>query len=151
MISTRAYRALAASLFAAGLLAVGGCSSRTTAQGKVTAKGKPVLWGTVKLVAGDGVIYSGPINDDGTFTIEGVPIGPAKVGVSSPRPEAAPKGTGGGLKTGLDSPQRGPTGRPVSEAALKGWFPIDVKYSEVSSSGLVVDVVRGKDLVIDLP
>ena len=71
-----------APLIAAGLLAVCGCSpGKGTVSGKVTYKGKPVVWGTVSAVASDNVQYAAPITPQGTYSIPNVPYGSLTVTV----------------------------------------------------------------------
>ena len=69
------------------LLAAVGCGGGTAdVSGKVTFKGKPVTYGTVMILGSGGLPKSGVLRPDGTFTVTGVPLGPVKVAVSSPRP-----------------------------------------------------------------
>src|SRR5437867_3499718 len=77
------------------LVVAGGCSSATaTVSGKVTYKSKPVVWGTVSVIASDELQYGGLITSEGTYAIAGVPGGPARLLVSSPKPgtEAGARG-----------------------------------------------------------
>src|SRR5205823_14560750 len=80
-----------APLIAAGLLAVCGCSpGKGTVSGKVTYKGKPVVWGTVSAVASDNVQYAAPITPQGTYSIPKRPGRPVRLTVSSPNPGVKP-------------------------------------------------------------
>jgi hypothetical protein len=130
-------------------LLAGGCGSRGTVSGKVTHKGKPVVWGTVSVFASDDVQYAGQLTPEGTYSIPDVPSGQVRITVSSPNPDGTGRGGPAAANGGLgDSP--GP------EAAATRpppgiWFPIPAKYSEPSRSGLT-GTVRGNTVIdLDLP
>lgn len=70
-----------------GLLiaSVAGCGQReANVGGRVTFQEKPVVFGTVTLMAEDGVPFQGQIQPDGTFLVERVPLGTYRVAVHSP-------------------------------------------------------------------
>jgi len=147
--------ALRLSAFALLALALGGLSagcapSKTPVKGTVKFNGKPVVYGSVTLVASDGIIYTGEIKEDGTFTIPDVPSGNAKVGVLSPNPTPATGANvgGKGLDPGLARGDR--RAPPPPESVIKAWFPIPDKYGDPLTSGLTEEVKSGKDLAIDL-
>jgi hypothetical protein len=80
-----------------------GCGPEfTTVSGKVTHKGRPVVYGTVTAIGSDQATYYATIQLDGTYSVPGVPVGPAKFAVYSPDPyfemplPPAVKGAGGG-------------------------------------------------------
>ena len=54
--------------------------------GNVTASGKPVVFGTITVLASDNRTYTAPIRPDGTYVIKNIPPGPVQVAVSSPNP-----------------------------------------------------------------
>lgn len=54
--------------------------------GSVSSGGRPVVFGTVTVVASDDRVYTTPIRPDGTYRIRSVPPGPVRVAVSSPNP-----------------------------------------------------------------
>src|SRR5436309_21644 len=68
------------------LVALSGCSGAATIKGKVTFQGRPVTHGSVILISADGRGHSGVIQHDGSFTVEDVPRGQAKVAVVSRNP-----------------------------------------------------------------
>jgi hypothetical protein len=129
------------------LLAVSGCGSRGgTVSGKVTHKGKPVVWGTVSVYASDGVQYPGMITAEGTYSIPNVPSGPVKLTVSSPNPDGTDRGGPAAANAGTgDSPGReaGVTRPPAGT-----WTAIPERYSDPNQSGLVGTV--SSDTVINL-
>jgi hypothetical protein len=123
-----------------GLLAlltlVPGCGPRTaTAAGKVTYQGKPVVWGSVTLRAADGTVHQIGIESDGTYRLEGVPVGPAKVGVSSPDPKPSAR-----LGRGGDDERARPAPPPLPPGA---WFALPPKYVDPNTSGVTVQVGGG--------
>ncbi len=112
-----------------------GCGPRTaTAAGKVTYRGKPVVWGSVTLKASDGSFHQIGLNLDGTYRLDGVPVGPAAVGVSSPDP--APSARAKAL-----SDPRVPAGPPPVPPGA--WFPLPPKYADPATSGVTVQVGGG--------
>jgi hypothetical protein len=50
-----------------------GCGSRGTLSGKVTYKNKPVVWGSVSVIASDNIQYASQITPEGTYSIAKVP------------------------------------------------------------------------------
>jgi|SRR5262245_37471704 len=134
------------------LAGLAGCGpGKTEVKGKVTHNGKSVVYGSVTLIASDGIIYSGEIKEDGTFAIPGVPAGEAKIGVLSPNPKppetakATAKDDPGGFSRG---DRRGP---PPPESIVKAWFPIPARYGDPMTSGLTEKVTAGQPLNINLP
>ena len=122
-----------------GMLAVlvlaPGCGSRTgTAAGKVTYQGKPVVWGSVTLTAADGSMHQVGINTDGTYRLEKVPVGVAKVGVVSPDPTPSAR-----AKASEDS--RVPTGMPRPQPGA--WFALPAKFADPGTSGVTLQVGGG--------
>ncbi len=139
--------ALAAALFAAGC----GWSGTTTVEGTVTYRGKPVVSGGVSLVAADGVQRSGPLKPDGTFRIPDVPVGPVKVGVSSPNPSPPPPpAKSKGIKLPPGTTIGG--GRPEAPPSdpTPGWVPIPERFVDPVTSGLTQTVEKGKPLELKL-
>src|SRR5262249_53728366 len=79
-------------LVAALLCAVTGCGKGVAdVKGKVTYNGKPVTSGTVNIQSSEGETLSGEIKPDGSYLIEKVPCGPAKVSVVSIDPNWSDK------------------------------------------------------------
>lgn len=90
-------------VLACALLALTGCGRKGTISGKVSVNGEAMPGGSITFVPADpSKSQRGGINDDGTYRVEGVPSGPAKVVVT---PRKAPNMGGGG-------PQPMGAGRP---------------------------------------
>jgi hypothetical protein len=122
-------------------LAATGCGGRGDVSGKVTYKGKPLVWGTVQFEGSDNVVKQGNINNDGTYSVCGVATGEARAAVSSINPKSS------------DFQQRMPVRAPRANARteVKGWFPIPEKYDTPFKSGLTYTVKRGQNTIdIDL-
>jgi hypothetical protein len=116
-------------------LAAVGCAGRGDVSGKVTYQGKPLVFGTVQFEASDKTIKQANIKEDGTYSIPGVPVGEAKVAVSSLNPQSSdfqPLQREG-------QPPRKPR-KPVV-----GWFPIPSDYEDLSKAKLTFTVKRGQN------
>src|SRR5262245_65353954 len=75
---------------AAVLALAAGCGGgRGDASGKVTYQGKTLVWGTVQFEGSDGTLKQCNINPDGTYSVQGLATGEAKVAVSSINPKSA--------------------------------------------------------------
>lgn len=121
-----------------GILLAGiqvGCGPSTVnVTGTVTMAGKPVVWGTVNLLAENGQTFQGQIQPDGKYTVQGAPLGTLKATVFSPDP--LPPSSGAPRKEALSAALSG-------KAELRArWFPIPDKYSNFESSGLAVNAGR---------
>jgi hypothetical protein len=131
------HRRLTVAAMIALLALAPGCSRGTApVAGRVTYQGKPVVWGSVTLKAADGSIHQIGINLDGTYRLEGVPIGLAMVGVSSPDPAPSARAR----QLGGDEGRGRPGPPPVPPGA---WFPLPDKYVEPAMSGLTIQVGSG--------
>lgn len=130
-----------------------GCGTKaTTVKGTVKYQGKDVVWGSVAVVASDGINYPATINPDGSFTIENVPTGPCKIGVNSPNPEGRPgsrhggatkEGAGGlGSRLPEDTRPRPPAG---------AWVEIPDRYTDPLTSGLTDEIRAGQPLRVEIP
>jgi hypothetical protein len=137
--SFRRWAAVAALL----TLVVTGCGGYGDVSGKVTHKGKTLVWGTVQFEGSDKMVKQGNINTDGTYSISGVATGEAKAAVSSINPKSS--------DFQLRRPQEGgPRANPRTE--VKGWFPIPQKYDTTFKSGLSYTIKAGENKIdIDLP
>src|SRR5438105_473273 len=116
-------------------LIASGCAGRGDISGKVTYKGKPLVWGTVQFEGSDKVIKQGNINSDGTYSVEGVATGEAQAAVSSINPKSAD------FQTRL--PPRAP--RLNAPEQVQGWFPIPEKYDTPFKSGLSYPIKAGQN------
>jgi hypothetical protein len=118
------------------LALIPGCGQRTASLvGKVTYQGKPVVDGTVTLIASDGSIHQSGINSEGVYRLEGVPVGLAKVSVSSPDP--TPSARARQLSETEGRPRPAPPSLPPG-----AWFPLPEKYADPATSGLTLHVGR---------
>lgn len=60
----------------------------TVLAGRVSARGKPIVFGTVTVIAADDRAYTVPIQPDGTYVVRHLPAGPVRLAVSSPNPRS---------------------------------------------------------------
>jgi hypothetical protein len=118
-------------------LVVTGCGGRGNVSGKVTYKGKPLVWGTVQFQGSDNMIRQANIEPDGTYSVTGVITGEAKAAVSSINPASS------------DFQPRRAEGRPPPppRPQVKGWFPIPKKYQTTFDSGLTYTIKRGENKI----
>jgi hypothetical protein len=115
-------------------LAAVGCG-RGDVAGKVTYQGKPLVFGTVQFEASDKTIKQANIEQDGSYSIPGVPIGEAKVAVSSDNPQ-------GGAFQPLAREGMPP---PPPPPKVDGWFAIPPEYQDLSKPKLTYTVKRGQN------
>jgi hypothetical protein len=117
------------------MLAAVGCAGRGDVSGKVTYQGKPLVFGTVQFEASDKTLKQANIKEDGTYSVVGVPVGEAKVAVSSLNPQSSD----------FQPLQREgqPPRKPPRE--VKGWFPIPTDYQDLSKAKLTFTVKRGQN------
>ena len=135
MTRTFGFRAAALGLVTLLALTPGCGPSNATVAGKVTYQGKPVGWGSVTLRAHDGSYHQIGLNPDGTYRLDRVPVGPAKVGVSSPDPTPSSRFKGGG------GDERAATPPPPPPPGV--WFPLPAKFADAATSGVTVEVGAG--------
>jgi hypothetical protein len=120
------------------LILVLGCGRYGDVSGKVSYKGKPLVWGTVQFEGSDNMVKQGNINTDGAYSISGVATGEAKAAVSSINPKSS--------DFQLRRPQEGgPRANPRPE--VKGWFPIPGKYDTPFNSGLTYIIKSGENKI----
>jgi hypothetical protein len=76
---------------AAAVLVAGCARPRASVSGKVTYKGKPVTSGNVVIIGQDGKASPpGAIGTDGSYVIDGAPVGHVKAAVDNPPPPEPP-------------------------------------------------------------
>jgi hypothetical protein len=123
-------------------LIVTGCGpSVGSVEGKVTFAGKAVVYGTVVIVGADGLPKSGAISSDGTYRVDGVGVGEAKIAVSSPPPPTSQqKGKGDVGGRDADASEKVPPTQAAT-TPIQGWVAIPMAFGEPSTSGLKVTVV----------
>ena len=135
----------------AALSAVGCGGGTADVSGKVTFKGKPVVYGTVVVVGSDGIPKSGAIQPDGTYRVSGVTLGAARLAVTSPRPpgsQTAPKKQGRDVDD--DEKPRPDPPPPAPPEVIQNWVAIPEKYGDPAKSELTVEVKSGSPHDIDL-
>ena len=121
---------------------------KTEVTGKVTYKGKPVVYGAVILVSADGqTAAAGPIQPDGTYTVTGMKPGEVRVGVISRDPAVQQR---------QHNLRWAKITRPVEQASLKAkvdrkkWVSLPPKYEEPETSGVSFILKGGQqDIVLD--
>jgi hypothetical protein len=124
------------------LVAVGCAAGRGDVSGKVTFRGKALVSGTVQLQAADKTLKQANIENDGSYSILGVPLGEAHLAVSSTNPqgpESQPLARGERGERG----DRQPTTPPKAAAPAAGWFPIPSDYGDINKSRLTYTVKKG--------
>jgi hypothetical protein len=127
------------SLLFAGVVitCVSGCgASKTVVSGKVSYKGKPLAMGTICIVGANGIAVPAAINPDGTYRIEGVALGMAKIGVSNLKP-TTPQMAAHARKG------RTPANAPPPPD-IANWFEIPEKYADPKTSDLTVELTGGE-------
>jgi hypothetical protein len=136
-------------------LALAGYGSGTGAvKGRVTFRGKPVVSGAVVLLGANNKVVSGPLDTEGRYTINGVPLGKVQVAVVSPNPAPPPPRFLRGIlkrrekemklleeKTNVkDSPA--PAAPKVDSSK---WFPLPKQYELADTSGLTTTIHGGEE------
>jgi hypothetical protein len=125
--------------FLLALLGIVGCAGKGDVSGKVTVNGKPVVAGSVTFVASDQLAYQSEIMADGSYRVSKVPVGPAKIGVASPKPGQP-----------LSAREKAILGDRVQEPTKatvdpKTWFPIPAEYEDFHKSGITLTVKSGNN------
>src|SRR5262245_23725689 len=119
-------------------LLVIGCQSKGNLTGKVTYKGKPLVYGTVLFVCNDNASVQAIIQPDGTYVANGLAVGDAKVAINSPNPKII------GSMANWKDPKKKP---PPLE--VPGWFEIPARYG-TDGGGLLTYKVQGGTTVYDI-
>jgi hypothetical protein len=135
-------------LLLVGAITACGNGGKAELSGKVTYKGTPLTFGEVQVKGSDGVIVSGQINSDGTYTVQGVARGSCQVAITAVDEKAstayflALAGRGnGGDPIGPDGKPR-PKGGPALDRSAFSKIP--TKYGEFNTANLTVDVKDAK-------
>jgi hypothetical protein len=82
------------------------------------------------VASSSGSVHSGLIQSDGTYTIPGIPVGPAKIAVNSPDPRD--------VKV---IPRK--KEEKVPAADVSKWISIPEKYTDPEKSGLSINIRPG--------
>jgi hypothetical protein len=133
-------------LVAAAVMWAAGCTGGTTdVAGTVTYNGKPVPHGTVVIVGADGLSRSGAIQHDGSYRVKDVPVGAARVAVSSPRPPGSAPSARQPVEGGADKDRPLPEPPPSAPAeGSQNWISIPERYGDPKTSGLSLIVKPGQ-------
>lgn len=110
-------------------LAALGCQGRGDVSGKVTSRGKPLVFGTILFVGSDGILRQSNLAKDGSYAVHGVRTGEARVAVHSPNPRRI---------TVLEGP-------PYPN--VPGWFAIPKHYESIDTSGLTYTIKGGSNMI----
>jgi hypothetical protein len=88
-------RIAAGGLFLCGILVAAGCGGQKgEVSGKVSYQGQPVRGGMVSFIPEAGGLKTSAIEEDGSYTVRDVPLGPVKITVETDsfRPPVMPQG-----------------------------------------------------------
>jgi hypothetical protein len=122
-----------------------GCGGRSpgTVSGKVYLKDKPLKGGTVTFLTADKKVSQlAKIGEDGSYTIENFPSGPAKIGVETKSLKQAASAPRNAPPPGQKAPSSSTS--PDPKEMLKRYVAIPEKYAEPTGSGLEYTVLSGK-------
>jgi hypothetical protein len=104
----------------------------------VTFKNKAVPWGQIIFEGSDGASRQGNIDRDGSFLVEDLATGDAKVAVMSPNPKSITVLSKGDKKA-------------ESFPEVPHWMALPAKYEAVAKSGLVYQIKKGENKIdVDL-
>lgn len=116
--------------------------AKGTLAGRVVCRGKPVVVGTIVVLAGDGKLRAVPIEPDGSYQVAGVPQGKVQLGVISRDPakiqERYAKMT---VPTDRMDNEDHSAPQPFDK---KKWFPVPKQYEDPHYSGLET-TLKGQD------
>ena len=129
------------------LLVLVGCGSGTGAvTGRVTFQGKPVVSGSVVMLGADNKLVSGPLDAEGRYAINGVPLGTVQVAVVSPNP-APPRLSKRREKMIKLLEEKKDVQDSPAPAAPKvdssKWYPLPKQYELADTSGITTTIHSG--------
>jgi len=112
--------------------------------GTVTYQDRPLVVGSVVILASDGIPRNAHISPEGSYTLPDVPCGDARLAVHSPDPvqmaevlEAEKIKIKKGLSQSLE--------RKLPDIDRAKWFPIPPGYGDFEKSGLEFSVQEGSN------
>ena len=137
-------RSLASGAVLAVLVLTGCGKGQGVVTGTVTFQGRPLVYGSVVILASDGIPRNAHILPGGSYTLADVPCGDAKLAVHSPDPaqmdellKAEKIKVQKGLSRSLD--------RKLPDIDRAKWFPIPPAYGDFEKSGLEFRVEKGNN------
>jgi len=129
------------------VLVCAGCGSPSgTMSGTVTYKSKPLTGGSVTFLTETGSA-TGTIDASGTYKVEDVPLGQAKISVFSGGGPPPMKMPGGGKDRGAGQKDLPPEAQQALKGGKQGTpgATIPAKYNDASTSDLKVEVKSGNN------
>ena len=146
----RTVKGLRSRLLLFGLCAlIAGCAKETgDISGKVTYRGKHLEFGSVNVIDVHDQPHAAEIQSDGTYSIQKVPLGPARVCVTAVDPKVQEE-----IKRILTASKTpGPDGKmpPKPYIDPKKLHLIPEKYNSPENSGLTLEVQKGST-TYDIP
>lgn len=125
------------------MIAIAGCGdlARGKVHGSIKFKGEPLKNSTVMFMTRDNQIYRAETKEDGSYEVEGVPLGPVKVCVQqalpsvTPRPDATP-GQTAAAKAAMGEKRDQKWQPPPSATPEQGEGRLPTKYGDPNQSGL---------------
>jgi hypothetical protein len=136
------------------LFTLTGCSSGTgEVKGRVTFRGKPVVSGSVVLLGADNKVVSVPLDAEGRYAVNGVPLGTVQVAVVSPNPAPRRRLPRRLLdrvekQSKLSEEKNNSKDSPTSaapKAESSKWFPLPQQYELADTSGITTTVYNGEN------
>ena len=124
-----------------------GCGSGTGAvKGRVTFRGKPVVSGSVVLMGAGNKLVSSPLNAEGRYAMNGVPLGTVQVAIVSPNPDPPPL-PDSLIQLEIKRLEKMNVKAPPTSAAPKTncgkWFPLPKQYALADTSGITTTIHTG--------
>jgi hypothetical protein len=150
VFSQKVYRLLSSGLLTALLLVAAGCgSSSGRVSGKLTYKNNPLRGGTVTFqgVGQNGWAKTSSIAEDGSYSIDDVPKGPAQISVETQtvKPNRVGQAMAAQMTKGQNVPPEVLKSSPFGQAMqAEQYVAIPPKYSKPETSGLNYEVKGGK-------
>ena len=146
-------RLIGASLLGVLLVVMAGCGSKGSLTGKVTYNDTPLAKGArLTFISANDRAFSTTIStDDGSYSIDGLPVGEYKVIVAPPTEPNMPKVVQGGEQNKMTKDKKGIWGGgtgPVQSG--KKAFSIPRKYIDESSTTAAVTVKSGKQVDVNI-
>lgn len=135
-------------------LGVVGCSGdlpRGKISGVIKHKGKPLARATVMFLTKDNQVYRGDLNEDGSYVVTDVPLGPVKACIQQALPTVAPRADGQAVATSAGagkaamSEKRDQKWKPPAAAVPElGPDRLPLQYGDPNRSGLAFELTSAE-------